>query len=32
VEKENEIASLLNKMEKNENEEDDTLIGEIYLH
>jgi len=32
VEKENEIVTLLNKMEKNENEEDDTLIGEIYLH
>jgi len=29
VEKDNEITSLLNKMEKNENEE---LIGEIYLH
>ena len=32
VEEQNEITSLLKKMEKNENEEDDTLIGEIYLH
>lgn len=32
VEEQTEIASLLNKMEKNENEEDDTLIGEVYLH
>jgi hypothetical protein len=32
VEEQREIASLLKKMEKNENEEDDTLIGEIYLH
>jgi len=32
VEKDNEITSLLNKMEKNENEDDDSLIGEIYLH
>jgi hypothetical protein len=32
VEDQNEITNLLKKMEKNENEEDDTLIGEIYLH
>jgi hypothetical protein len=32
VEEQDEIANLLKKMEKNENEEDDTLIGEIYLH
>jgi hypothetical protein len=32
VEEQNEIISLLKKMEKNENEEDDTLIGEVYLH
>jgi hypothetical protein len=32
VEDQNEITSLLKKMEKNENEEDDNLIGEIYLH
>jgi hypothetical protein len=32
VEEQNEITSLLKKMEKNENEEDDTLIGEVYLH
>jgi hypothetical protein len=32
LQEQNEITSLLNKMEKNENEEDDTLIGEIYLH
>lgn len=32
VEDQDEIKSLLKKMEKNENEEDDTLIGEIYLH
>jgi hypothetical protein len=32
VEKDDDITNLLKKMEKNENEEDDTLIGEIYLH
>jgi len=32
VEDQSEITNLLKKMEKNENEEDDTLIGEIYLH
>jgi len=32
VEEQTEIASLLKKMEKNENEDDDTLIGEVYLH
>jgi hypothetical protein len=32
VEDQNEITNLLKKMQKNENEEDDSLIGEIYLH
>jgi hypothetical protein len=32
VEDQNEITTLLKKMEKNENEENDSLIGEIYLH
>jgi hypothetical protein len=32
VEEEQEITNMLKKMEKNEDEEDDTLIGEIYLH
>jgi hypothetical protein len=32
VEEQNEITNLLKKMEKNENEEDDALIGELYLH
>lgn len=32
VEGEDSISTLLKKMEKNENEEDDALIGEVYLH
>jgi len=32
LEEQSEITSLLKKMEKNENDEDDGLIGEIYLH
>jgi hypothetical protein len=27
-----DISGLLKKMEKNENEEDETIIGEVYLH
>jgi hypothetical protein len=32
IEEQTEITNLLKKMEKKENEEDDALIGEIYLH
>lgn len=32
VKEEDEISKLLQKMEKNEDETDDTLIGETYLH
>lgn len=32
VEEEESITKLLKKMEKNEDENDDTLIGEVYLH
>ena len=32
IEDQTEITNLLKKMEKNQNEEDDALIGEIYLH